>query len=116
AVEVKVEAFPNDVFTGSVTFKSFTIDADTRTLDARVEVDNADLKLRPGMFADALVKVALGAAKSTTQPATLPASRPISPSVAYRDALQSYFAAHKRLSEDKADGVAELLQQSAAKL
>ncbi len=70
-VEVSVEAFSNQIFTGSVTFKSFAIDPDTRTLDARVEVDNPDLRLRPGMFADATVQVPMSVAMAiaTTRPA-----------------------------------------------
>jgi len=118
-VEVSVEAFPNQIFTGSVTFKSFAIDPDTRTLDARVEVDNADLRLRPGMFADAVVQVPISVALAdpTTRPAaTQPATAPVSVSSVYRDAIQPYFEAQKRLSQDKSDGVADLLQQSVNKL
>jgi RND family efflux transporter MFP subunit len=121
-VEVTVEAFPNQVFTGGVTFKSFSVDPDTRTLDARVEVDNPDLRLRPGMFADAIVDVPMSVAlagattRPATQPASAPTSAPISLSAVYREALQPYLEAQKRLSQDKADGVADLLQQSVNKL
>ena len=114
-VDVSVEAFPNDVFTGSVTFKSFAIDPDTRTLDARVEVDNPDLRLRPGMFADAVVHVPM--AMTTTRPAaTQPTAVAPSPSVIYHDALQPYLEAQKLLSHDKIDGVADLLGRSLNKL
>src|SRR6266550_2658326 len=122
-VEVSVEAFPNQIFTGSVTFKSFAIDPDTRTLDARVEVDNPDLRLRPGMFADAIVQVPMYVAlagattrPAATQPTTAAASAPVSLAVVYRDSLQPYLEAQKRLSQDKSDGVADLLQQSVNKL
>ncbi len=118
-VEMSVEAFPNQIFTGSVTFKSFAIDAETRTLDARVEVDNADLRLRPGMFADAVVHVPISlalAGPGTRPAATQPASAPVSPASIYLEALQPYFEAQKRLSQDKSDGVVELLQQSVDKL
>src|SRR5262249_48617013 len=54
-VDVTVEALPNRVFHGTVTFKAFQLDPQTRTLDARVEVTNPDLRLRPGMFADASI-------------------------------------------------------------
>jgi len=122
-VDVMVEAFPNQVFTGGVTFKSFAVDPDTRTLDARVEVDNPDLRLRPGMFADAIVHVPMSVAlagattrPAAIQPASAPASAPVSLSMTYHDALASYLEAQKLLSHDKADGVAELLQQSVNKL
>jgi RND family efflux transporter MFP subunit len=120
-VDVTVEAFPNRVFTGSVMFKSFAVDPETRTLDARVEVDNPDLRLRPGMFADAVVHAPMSVAASgaTTHPAATqpaPASAPVSLSTVYREALAPYLEAQKLLSHDKADGVADLLQQSVNKL
>jgi RND family efflux transporter MFP subunit len=122
-VDVTVEAFPNQIFTGSVTFKSFAIDPNTRTLDARVEVDNQDLRLRPGMFADAIVHVPMSLAltgattrPAATQPASAPASAPVSLSTIYSDALAPYLEAQKLLSHDKSDGVADLLQQSVNKL
>src|SRR5215212_9681725 len=111
-VEVMVEAYPNEVFTGGVTFKSFAIDPDTRTLDARVEVDNPDLRLRPGMFADAVVHVPINSGATTRPAATQPTPAVVSLPAIYRDALQSYLEAQKLLSHDKADGVADLLQQS----
>lgn len=115
AVDVTVEAFANQVFTGSVTFKSFAIDPDTRTLDARVEVNNPDLRLRPGMFADALVHVPV--TMPTNRAATTqPASAPVSLSTIYREALATYLQAQKLLSHDKTDGVSDLLQQSAGVL
>ena len=48
----RVDAFPDDVFAGTVTFLSAQVDRDTRTLRARLDVDNPDGKLRPGMFVE----------------------------------------------------------------
>ena len=50
-VEVRVDAFPNDRFRGKVTYLTDKVDADSRTVRARIDVDNAAQKLRPGMFA-----------------------------------------------------------------
>src|SRR6059058_4954542 len=75
------------------------------------------------MFADAIVQVPMSVAlagattrPAATQPKTAAAPAPISLAVVYREALQPYLEAQKRLSEDKSDGVADLLQQSLNKL
>lgn len=44
-------------FEGKVGFVYPTMDASTRTLRVRVELENKDLKLRPGMYADVFVQV-----------------------------------------------------------
>jgi Cu(I)/Ag(I) efflux system membrane fusion protein len=51
AVEAKVEAFPGEVFPGTVAFKAPTLNPATRTLNVRYDLANADGKLQPGMFA-----------------------------------------------------------------
>lgn len=121
-VEIVVEAFPNDRFLGTVTFKAFQLDAETRTLDARVEVDNPGTRLRPGMFADAVARVSPSA--PTSRPSTAPSVpttqlSPISParvSAVYQKALQSYFQAQTRLAADKSEGISALLQKSVDQL
>ncbi|HEY7086600.1 MAG TPA: efflux RND transporter periplasmic adaptor subunit [Tepidisphaeraceae bacterium] len=120
AVDVVVEALPNEVFKGSVTFAAYQLDPQTRTMDARIEVKNDDMRLKPGMFADAVIRVPI-----VRQPASQPTSQPAATagsessaraSVAYADALTSYLAAQKLLAGDKVEGVANLLNQSVAKL
>lgn len=135
SVEITVDAFPNESFTGTVIFKAFQLDPETRTLDARVEVENPGLRLRPGMFAGAVVRVPvvdrnvagtqpsatqpMATTSIATQPTTVAGSMPqmsaMSPSKlssAFRESLGSYLSAQKLLSQDKAEGVAALLQQS----
>lgn len=56
AAGFSVKAYPDQSFTGKVTWIADTIDEETRTLKLRVEVDNKDRLLKPGMFA----KVVLG--------------------------------------------------------
>ncbi|NLF68689.1 MAG: efflux RND transporter periplasmic adaptor subunit [Candidatus Anammoximicrobium sp.] len=51
-VEVRVPAYPDEVFAGSVTFISDVVDDQSRTIAVRAEVDNAEQRLKPGMFAD----------------------------------------------------------------
>ena len=50
---VAVDALPDRRFQGRVTFIHPQLDEKTRTLTARLEVDNADGALRPGMYATA---------------------------------------------------------------
>ena len=51
AAEVTVKAFPGVVFPGTVDFIAPTMDARTRTVKARIAVENPGGKLRAGMFA-----------------------------------------------------------------
>ncbi|MEM6926011.1 MAG: efflux RND transporter periplasmic adaptor subunit [Myxococcota bacterium] len=55
SVALVVEALPGEAFEGRVGFIEPTNDAQRRTARVRVEVDNAAGRLRPGMFAEALV-------------------------------------------------------------
>jgi len=46
---------PGRAWTGRVTFIAPTVDEATRTVSVRLEVDNADGEIRPGMFADVVL-------------------------------------------------------------
>lgn len=48
---VTVTAYPDEVFTGKVSYLSSVVDKTTRTVKARIELPNADQKLRIDMFA-----------------------------------------------------------------
>jgi cobalt-zinc-cadmium efflux system membrane fusion protein len=50
-VEVTVDPFPGRAFSGEVTYLSPEVAAETRTIRARLDVENPDQLLRPGMFA-----------------------------------------------------------------
>lgn len=49
-VTFTVEALPGQSFEGKIAFVSPVLDTGTRTFKVRVNVDNHDLRLRPGMF------------------------------------------------------------------
>jgi len=49
---LKFLSYPNAEFTGSVLLIAPELNDETRTLRVRIELDNADLKIRPGMYAD----------------------------------------------------------------
>lgn len=50
-VAVRVGAFPNRTFAGEITYLAPQVAVETRSVRARIDVDNADGLLRPGMFA-----------------------------------------------------------------
>lgn len=100
AVEVTSVAYPNEVFAGQIAFVAYTVDPDTRTVAARVEINNPGLKLKPGMYANAAIRLPVGRvteATATTATQT-PASGPST------DALvKAYTSVVESLAKDKAD-------------
>ncbi len=61
-VEFEAEAYPGETFTGKVAFIAPVLDAKTRTVKVRVNVENADGRLKPEMFVRAIARseVAMG--------------------------------------------------------
>lgn len=55
AATVTVSAYPGEEFKGKLTYISSTVDKETRAVVARVEVPNPDGRLKPEMFATALI-------------------------------------------------------------
>lgn len=53
---VTVAAYPGERFAGKVSFIAGVLDKDTRTVGARIEVDNQDGRLKPEMFATASIQ------------------------------------------------------------
>jgi cobalt-zinc-cadmium efflux system membrane fusion protein len=56
AVEVRVSAYPETVFQGTITYIGAVIDSATRTVTARSQISNQDRRLRPEMFAEVTVR------------------------------------------------------------
>lgn len=50
-VEVRVDTYPGEVFLGKVTYIAHQVEAETRSIRARLDVPNPDGRLRSGMFA-----------------------------------------------------------------
>jgi len=55
--EVRIAAWPDEVFAGRITYVSDVMDVETRTLKVRIELKNRDGKLKSGMFAAASIAV-----------------------------------------------------------
>lgn len=56
AATVTVTAYPGERFAGRVTYIASLLDKDSRTIPARIEVDNKDGRLKPEMFATATIE------------------------------------------------------------
>jgi Cu(I)/Ag(I) efflux system membrane fusion protein len=75
-VLVRVEALPGDVFKSRVTFVDPILDPQTRTARVRIEVNNEDRRLRPGMFVEASVR-GDGTERTEDAPLVIPATAPL---------------------------------------
>jgi Cu(I)/Ag(I) efflux system membrane fusion protein len=55
-VEATADAFPGQTFAGTVAFIDPVLDPATRTVNVRYDLPNPDLRLRPGMFVNVVLK------------------------------------------------------------
>jgi len=55
-VEFTAESYPGEVFSGRVSFINPVLTETTRTVKVRVDVNNPDLRLKPGMFVRAVAR------------------------------------------------------------
>jgi Cu(I)/Ag(I) efflux system membrane fusion protein len=76
-VTLRVEALPGETFQGRVTFVDPVLDPKTRTARVRIEVNNQDRRLRPGMFVEATVQSAAGGKTTEATPLVIPATAPL---------------------------------------
>lgn len=59
-VEARLPHDPDVRLTGTIAWVSPTLDSETRTLSTRIEMANPGFRLRPGMFADIRLSIAVG--------------------------------------------------------
>jgi RND family efflux transporter MFP subunit len=71
-VRVTLAAPPGGDWRGTVAFVSPTVKPDTRTIEARIEVDNASGVLKPDMFVDVWLEGAAAAALTVPESAVIP--------------------------------------------
>lgn len=67
-VEFTTESYPGETFTGTIAFIDPILTQSTRTVKVRVNVPNADAKLKPGMFVRAIVRADVAAAGKVMEP------------------------------------------------
>jgi len=74
-IEFTVEALPGRDFEGTVIFMDPVLDPDTRSVKVRLDVDNADGSLKPGLFVNAVAGGSAGG--SAAPPLVIPDSAPL---------------------------------------
>jgi Cu(I)/Ag(I) efflux system membrane fusion protein len=74
SVVVRIDSLPDETFMGTVAFIDPVVDKTSRTARVRVEVANEDGRLRPGMFAQALIEGDIG---DKERHLVIPASAPL---------------------------------------
>jgi len=67
-VEILTEAYPGERFEGRISFIDPTLNAKTRTVTLRVNVENIDGRLKPGMFVKGIVYSRLSAGGKVVEP------------------------------------------------
>jgi RND family efflux transporter MFP subunit len=67
-IQLEVDSFPGEKFTGRLDYVADSINPDSRTLTVRAEVPNPGLKLKPKMFAR--MKILVGEHKVLTIPSS----------------------------------------------
>ena len=55
-VKITVKSYPGEIFEGHVAFIDPFLDDKTRTVKVRINVDNHDLRLKPGMYVNARIR------------------------------------------------------------
>ena len=75
-VELEVEAYPGETFSGTIAFMEPVLDPATRVVKVRVEVPNPDGRLLPDMFVRAVVHASAAGAENAA-PLVIPASAPL---------------------------------------
>lgn len=68
AASVTVAAYPNERFTGRVTYVASMLDKDSRTTPARIELPNPDGRLKPEMFVSATIETGQARAPALSVP------------------------------------------------
>ncbi|HQL53252.1 MAG TPA: efflux RND transporter periplasmic adaptor subunit [Phycisphaerae bacterium] len=118
AVEVRCTAYPQALFAGRITFIAYEVDPATRTVAARVEIANPDFKLKPGMYAEAYIRVPVGTVTELPPPTdSAPASGAVTTDTSPEGAaLRAYLAlttgyVHDRIEQES---LGELQKQALA--
>lgn len=74
-VIITAKSFPGEAFNGSVALINPFIDPVKRTTKVRIDIPNADFKLRPGMFVNAELAMNMGEALTLPASAVMPTGR-----------------------------------------
>jgi Cu(I)/Ag(I) efflux system membrane fusion protein len=72
---ITAKAYPNDKFTGQIAVISSFVSETKRTARARIDINNPDFKLRPGMYANAELSMSMGEGLTLPVSAVMPTGR-----------------------------------------
>jgi cobalt-zinc-cadmium efflux system membrane fusion protein len=72
AATVTVSAYPGERFSGKLTHVAAVLDKDKRTVAARIELDNKDGRLKPEMFATAIITTGAPGTPATAKVLSVP--------------------------------------------
>jgi len=97
AVELTTNAYPGERFVGRIASLADTVDPRTHTVAARVEMDNPDFKLKPGMMAAAVIRIPVGKVGEIPTPSVK------EPVVDSGEWVSSYLAVTQAFSRDSLD-------------
>lgn len=70
-VEIDAVAFPGELFKGAITAIKPVLNSETRSIQARAEINNPEHKLKPEMFVNVKIKVDLGEKLAVSETAVL---------------------------------------------
>jgi len=73
-IEFTINSFPGETFQGKISFVDPLLNSQTRVATARVEVDNKEGRLKPGMFTSGVVKNSVGDGASGGEDLVIPKS------------------------------------------
>jgi len=105
-LEISLPYWPGKTFQGKVIFVSPTLNTETRTLRARLEIPNPELLLKPGMFADARLHYQLGDRLAIPEPAIMFSGKR---TYAFKDAGDGHLIPTEIKIGSRGDGWYELL-------
>ncbi len=118
AVEVTSTTYPNEIFAGRIGFVAYLVDPATRTVSARVEVSNPEYKLKPGMYARAVIRLPAGTVSEPNVPAPPNPSSPApdGPMVDTEPLVRAYLTLTSGYARDQTDPatVTKLIEQAQA--
>jgi len=105
-VELSLPYWADKKFTGKVTFVSATLDPESRTLKARLEIPNPELLLKPEMFAAAKLSYDLGKSLAIPETAVM---RTAQETYAFRDAGDGRLVPTPIVVGERSDGYYQLI-------
>ena len=105
-VTLSLPYWPDKTFTGKVTFVSPTLDPESRTLKARLEIPNTELLLKPEMFGAATLSYELGNGLAIPETAVM---RTAGRAYAFRDAGDGRLVPTPITVGERSDGYYQLV-------